>query len=50
MNCRRVSLIVAALALAIPMSARTDAQGKVNAPADVMVHFGDPNRQGWRGL
>jgi hypothetical protein len=44
MNCRRVILIVAALALAfaIPMSARTDAQAKDKALADVIVNFGDP--------
>jgi len=44
MNCRRMIPILAglALALAIPMSARTHAQGKDKASADTVVNFGDP--------
>ena len=43
MNIRRATLLlVAAVVPAIPLSTTTGAQGPDNAPADVIVHFGDP--------
>ena len=43
MNIRRATLLlVAAVVSAIPLSTTTGAQGPDKAPADVIVHFGDP--------
>ena len=42
MKHRAIPLVIAALALPIPLSARPSGQGIDKAPADVVVHFGDP--------
>jgi hypothetical protein len=43
MNIRRATLLlIAAVVSAVPLSTTTGAQGADKAPADVIVHFGDP--------